>query len=340
MAIMPNLGDGVAATFMAEDDLYQLLGVARTADDAQLKQAFRKLARQLHPDRNPGDKAAEERFKKVSFAFEVLADAKKRKLYDEFGLVGLKEGFDPNAFRHYRGVESTRGGMPGGHEFRIEDLFGERGAQGVDFSQFFGGNLEELLGGQGVRGRARQSAAPRRDVEVEITLPLGDALRGCDRDIEVQAEPSSKSRRLRVHIPAGIADGGKVRLRGQAPGPSRGKGGDLILRVQVESHPWFWRQGDDLHVTLPLTPLEAYRGTQIAVPTASKAITLRIPAGTQSGTKLRARGRGVANRQGGQGDLIAHVEVHLPPKGDAQVEEIVSRLEEHYVSPLRTTLEL
>lgn len=332
---------------MSEEDLYGLLGVDRKADESKLKQAYRKLARELHPDRNPNNPAAEDRFKKVSFAFEVLSDLKKRNLYDEFGLIGLKDGFDPQAFRAQQawqsrgGASGSPGGGPGGFEFRIEDLFGGAAGRGSpDFSEMFGGRGFEELFGQRRRTTATQDRPRKADVEVALRLSLAEALRGCQKEVRIGASGASDAKQLKVRIPAGIAEGGKVRLRGQGAAGGRGKAGDLILKIHIDPHPHYWREDNDLHVTLPVTVLEAYRGTQVSVPTLEGSISLRVPAGTQSGAKLRARGKGLPDGAGKHGDLIGHVQVKLPPKGVAETEALLEKLASAYQGDLREEMKL
>jgi curved DNA-binding protein len=331
---------------MADRDLYAVLGLSKGASDAEIKKAYRKLARELHPDRNPNDPRAEERFKEVSEAYQVLSDSKKRKLYDEFGEVGLKEGFDPEAYRQYqrarRGGFGRRAGPGAGFRGGVEDIFGGAGA-GVEF------DLEDLFGGRGGvgdmfggRGRTRARRAKGSDLHSEVTLEFAEALRGCERDLSFRA-PGTKEglRSLRARIPAGAKDGDRIRLRGQGmEPPGGGAPGDMVLTVHVRDHPHFSRDGDDLHLSLPVTAAEAYRGARVGVPTPDGEVTLRIPAGTQGGSKLRLRGKGAPNRKGGRGDLIAHVQVQLPPGGDQETEELLEKIEERYSGSPRAGLAL
>ena len=324
---------------MAERDLYAILGVSRGASAAEIKKAYRKLARELHPDRNPGNASAESRFKDVTGAYEVLGDADKRKRYDEFGEVGLKDGFDADAFRQYQAWQQSGGGRrspfgdagqgEGASWFSVEDLFGGRG-------------LDDLLGGRGGRrgGRGRGSVAGQ-DLQAEVRIAFTDALRGVERELGIGATDGGAPRSLKVRIPAGVADGGKVRLRGQG-GSGRGGGpaGDLILTVRVDDHPCFWREEQDLHVKLPVTALEAYKGAKVPVPTLDGEVALTIPAGTQGGAKLRLRGKGAPKRGGGAGDLYVHVEVHLPEVGNDKVASALEALQSEYREDVRGELRL
>lgn len=346
-------------------DLYSILGVARSASPEEIKRAYRKLARQYHPDVNPGDKAAEERFKEVSAAFDVLGDAEKRKLYDEFGDEGNQPGFDPEKARAYREWQrraSATQGYGGGYE----DVFSSRG--GFDLGDIF-----DELG-----GRERSGARAGADVETTLTLALRDAVLGGEREVAFTrpspcaacdgrgSKPSAstggcpkcggsgrisvgrgpiafqracdacggsgrnpgppcaqcrgtgavdRNVRLNVRVPPGISDGQSIRLAGQGmPGRNGGPSGDLFLRVRVESHPRLSRDGRDLLLRLPVTVGEAMLGAKIDVPTLHGTIKLSVPPGSQNGTRLRVRGRGVAAAgDAPAGDLYVILDVQLPP---------------------------
>ena len=324
---------------MPDRDLYATLGVSRGASEREIKKAYRKLAAQLHPDRTKGDPQKEERFKDVSHAYRVLSDTKKRALYDEFGEAGLREGFDPDAYRQFQHFQRGGGaaGAAGAPGFDFGDIFG--GAAGGRQGGFgFGLNLEDLLRSQG-RGRPRRRPRKGRDLEASIRIDFGEALRGCQKEITLAA-PSGGTRNLKVRIPAGVKDGGKVRLRGQGiAGHDGGTDGDLLLTVGVRPHEWFWREEDDLHVRLPVTVKEAVSGKKVPVPTLDGEVQLRIPPGTQGGAKLRLRGKGVRRRDGSAGDLIAHVELRLPPV-TATTTSLVDQLEEAYEGDVRDSLVL
>lgn len=338
---------------MANRDLYASLGLSKGASDADIKKAYKKLARELHPDRNPGNAAAEERFKQLSYAYQVLSDAKKRELYDEFGEVGLKEGFDPEAYRQYQRwqQQAARGGGPqGGFAFNLEDLFGQRGAGGggggpggpsgfaFDVDDLMGGGLGDILRGRAER--RRPGAQRGGDLQSEVTIDFAEALRGTEKELAFQLPAVANGHRsIRVRIPAGVQDGGKVRLKGQgAPGAGGGPAGDLVLIVHVRPHPFFWREGDDLHMNLPVTPLEAFRGAKVQVPTPSGPVAVGVPKGTQSGAKLRLRGKGAPKRGGGHGDLYAHVMVRLPERADGEVERALEQLEPMFGGDVRANL--
>jgi molecular chaperone DnaJ len=373
---------------MAERDYYQVLGVAKTASADEIKKAFRRLARKYHPDVNPGDKTAEEKFKELNQAFEVLSDPKKRPLYDEFGHEAAKFGWDAEkaaVFRQYRSAGPFGGGATagrGGGGFET----GEGGFDFSDlFSDLFGGARR---GGGGMPfdfGGASQPAGPRagEDLGASLEIDLAEAVRGAEKEITLdrpstcptcggggfrstggrrvctECKGTGRVRsargpfqvasacpvcrgtghapgetcpkcggtglvhgpaRLSVKIPAGIRDGAKVRLAGQgAAGARGGAPGDLYLQVQVRPHPVFRREDDDLHVALPLTVPEAVSGATVTLPTFDGPLELKVPAGTQSGQKLRLRGRGVPHLRGaGRGDLYAEARVVVPTGPEAK----------------------
>lgn len=310
---------------MADRDFYKTLGVSRDASPEDIKKAYRRLARELHPDRNPEDEQAEERFKDVSAAYAVLSDPDKRKLYDEFGEVGLREGFDPDAYR-----TATQGfGGAGGVDFG--DLFGAaargRGRGGATQFEF---NLEDLFG-MGGPGPGAYARAPRRgaDLESEITVDFRDAVLGATKELNLRSTEGERT--LKVRIPPGVHNEGKIRLRGQGgQGAQGGPPGDLVLTVRVRKHPYFSMKGKQLHVKVPVTPLEAYSGAKVSVPTPEGNVQLTVPAGSQNGTKLRLRGKGVAPKGKPRGDLIAHIEVVLPEGRSEAVEDALKTVEEAF----------
>ncbi|MCB9633604.1 MAG: J domain-containing protein [Sandaracinus sp.] len=295
---------------MPERDFYKALEVSRAASADEIKKAYRKLARDLHPDRNPGDSAAEERFKAVAEAYGVLSDPKKKALYDEFGEIGLREGFDPDVARRV-GAAGPAGFGGGGFGF---DPFGGGGGVGFD--------VEEIL--RQARGRtARQRV---RDVEAELPLEFLDALRGGEHELHIGAPP--EQRRLKVRIPAGIRDGEKLRLRGQGSVGRRGAPpADLVLTIRVRSHPDVWYEEDGLHLRLPVRPLEAYDGAKVGVSTPQGNVTVRIPPGSRSGQTLRLRGKGASRRGSEPGDLFVHLELQVPTQGDAELRKALEVLD-------------
>lgn len=322
---------------MPEHDLYEILGVPRGATADELKKAYRRLAKKYHPDVNPGNKAAEEKFKEVTAAFEVLSDQKRRKLYDEFGADALRTGFDEKRAAEYRRWK-REGAPPGGMPFDFGDFatvnVGDYGA--FDFGSIFG----DLFGGAGgprAQGRARRGPIPSAgpSAEAEIEIPLRDAVLGAERDVRVDG------RTLRVKIPPGVTDGSQIRLSGQGgPGAHGGPAGDLYLKVKLRDHPHVRRDGKDLYIDLPVTVPEAVRGAEVTLPTFEGSVRLRVPAGAQSGTQLRLRGKGLPDlRHGPRGDLYAVVQVVLPQGSDA-LRKAVESLEPLYEKDPRAGISL
>ena len=320
---------------MADRDFYKILGVSREASPQELKKAYRQLARELHPDRNPDDKESEERFKDVSAAYAVVSDVEKRKLYDQFGEMGLREGFDPEA---YQAATQGAGGFGG---FDFGDIFGgaARGGGGqagrrVEF------DFEDLFGGRGP-GRGAYVRAPQRgaDIGSEVTIDFRDAVLGCTRELSLRSAEGERT--LKVRIPAGVRNEGKIRLRGQGGlGAHGGPAGDLVLKVKVRKHPYFSMRGKQLHVRVPVTPLEAYAGTKVTVPTPEGSVQLSIPAGSQNGSKLRLRGRGIQQKNKPKGDLIAHLEIVMPAGQSDEVESALKTVEEAFDADPREGLVL
>lgn len=291
-------------------DLYRELGVSRNATQDEIKRAYRKLAAQYHPDRNPDDASAEARFKSVNQANQVLGDAKKRALYDEFGEVALRETFDPQAARAF----SRRGGTSASG-FRIEDFVGAGGA-GPGIGDIFG----EMFRGA---SRGRQRPVRGTDVTSDVTVDLTSAIRGTQVIVHMH-----NGQEIKVRIPPGAGDGDKVRVAGQgASGQFGGEPGDLLITIRLSSHRWFQRDGLDLKLDLPLSPAEAFHGAKVGVPTPGGEVGLRVPAGAQSGQVVRLRGKGVS-RQGRVGDLYVRFLVRLPAGESRKAAKAVEVLDE------------
>jgi len=334
---------------MADRDLYADLGLKKGASKEEIKKAYRKLARELHPDRNPNNPKAEERFKRVAFANDVLGDERKRALYDEFGEVGLREGFDVEAARSMR--SRGRAGPAG---FGFEEIFhqgspqqqrgGRRSGFGSTLEDLFGGGIDELFGKGGFTARGPQAGAPGTpgkvpDQESEITVSFGDALLGAEKELTIRE--GTRERVIRVRIPPGVDDGGKVRLRGQGGQIPGAEQGDLVLTVRVTEHALFKRQGEDLHLTVPITVGEAWKGASIKLPTPHGEVSLKIPARVQSGGKLRLKGKGMPKRDGSKGDLLVHLQIRLPNGHDhASIDAAVAALEANYAEDVRAALKL
>jgi DnaJ-class molecular chaperone len=302
-------------------NLYDVLGVAKDASDDAVKKAYRALARKHHPDVNPGDKKAEERFKEISEAYAVLSDKEKRQAYDEFGDISLEAGFDAAAARDAQRMGGFRGvgGQPGGFatgegfEFDLEDLLGG------------------MLGGRGRARGARRTAWPGDDLEVVLELDFLEAALGTTKQLSVarpDAEGNPQIDRVTVRIPPGVDEGGRIRVRGKgAEGGGGGPPGDLYARIRVRPHPWFRRDGRDVLLDLPVTVGEAAIGAKIEIPTLEGKATVTVPAGSDSGRKLRLRSKGIPDpRSGARGNLIATVQIRVPVGLDAEAKQMLREL--------------
>ena len=318
-------------------DYYATLGVTKSASEKEIKQAFRKLARKHHPDVNPGDKAAEAKFKEINEAYEVLGDPAKRKKYDELGANwrAYEQAEAAGAAGPFAGgwnVDFGGGGAGtrGGSGFRtmtqeeMEEMFGSASPFSDFFTTFFGGGMGEEAGARraGARaGRGRQRKG--RDVEHEIELTLEDAYHGSTRRLSMKHDGHSKT--VDVRIPAGVADGSRVRVSGEGEqGAGGAASGDLYLRVRLAPHPVFERKGRDIYVKTPVFATTAALGGEAEVPTLSgKPVRLRIPPLTQNGQVFRLKGYGMpaVGKPDDKGDAYARVEVQLPTHLSAEERE-------------------
>jgi curved DNA-binding protein len=304
-------------------DLYAVLGVARDADEETIKKAFRKLAMKYHPDKNPG-KANEQRFKEVNQAHEVLSDPKKRAIYDEFGEESLSPGFDVERARlikQYgaRGGRRGPGGVPGGVD--VQEIFG--GGGGVDIGDLFGDFFNRGRGRGGPRGQARG-----QDMESTVTIDFVSAVKG------TQLQLQRGDHTVTVRVPPGANEGSRLRIPQQGgEGFGGGPPGDLLLTIHVTPHPFFKREGDDLHVDVPITIAEAYKGEKIKIPTPDGEVTLKVPARTQSGQVTRLRGKGVTRKGKEPGDLYVRFIVHVPTTDDPEVAKAIDVLASHVGDP-------
>jgi curved DNA-binding protein len=296
---------------MMARDYYEALGVSRSADLSEIQRAYRKLARQHHPDVNK-DPGAEERFKEISEAYDVLSDPEKRKRYDAFGedFRRVPDDVDPATWRQAREYAGARsgggrgtGGFDGGEVRFTSDL-----GDDIDFDDLFG----SMFGGRGGRG-ARWGPIPGADQETEIQVSVEEAYNGTRRSLSI-AGPDGQ-RTVDVDIPAGVVDGQRIRLRGQGGQGSEGAApGDLYLIVRIAPHPRYRVSGRDLEVDLPLSPWEAALGAEVSVDTPGGKAKVKVPAGTSTGRRLRLKGRGLPNRRGNPGNLYARVAIRVPSK--------------------------
>jgi curved DNA-binding protein len=312
-------------------NLYESMGVARDADAETIRKAYRKLARQYHPDLNPGDTAAEERFKEISQAYAVLSEPEKRSQYDEFGDAALAGGFDAEAARRSREAFGAR--------------FGQASGEGDIGGEFHYGNLDDLFGGVFSRfGRSQGPPRPRRgpDLHSSITLDFIDAARGGEQRVSMgrpTADGGVKQEHLTVRIPPGVADGGRIRLAGKGGEAPGGPPGDLYLDVRVRPHRVFRREGRDIHLDVPIGVAEATLGARIDVPTLDGRATVTVPPGTHGGAKLRLRGKGVPGApRGDAGDLFVTLRIRVPRDLDDDDRRAVEALARHDPRDLREEL--
>jgi curved DNA-binding protein len=306
-------------------DYYEALGLSKTASDEEIRSAFRKLARKYHPDVAKDKKAAEEKFKQINEAYEVLSDPEKRKKYDQLGENWNQPGgFQPppewgargpgGAFRQYQW------GGDGGIEFE----FG-----GTGFSDFFeaffgGGRGRSAFGGFGGRTATTERGS---DVEADILVTLEEALHGSTRTVSLRRAGSNKVETYQVKIPRGVHEGQRIRLAGQGEAGARGgQSGDLFLRVRLAKHPDFSVQGSDLIDEAKIAPWQAVLGTELKVPTLEGNVRLKIPPGTHGGQRFRLRGRGLPGISGQRGDLYVEVQIQVPKKITERERQIWSEL--------------
>ncbi len=301
---------------MAETDYYKILGVNKTASDNEIKKAYRKLAMKYHPDRNKGDKEAEEKFKKISEAYAVLSDPEKRKQYDTFGSAGFQQRYSQEDIFKGSDFESILSELFGG-----SGRFGG-GGRGMRFS--FGGGSP--FGGY----QRNQQAHPKRsDLEYELPLTLEEVTAGTQKIVSFQHK--GRSEKITVKIPKGMIAGKKVRIAGKGePNPYGGPAGDLYIKSKVLDHPVYDVQAQDLYINRDIKLSEAILGTNISVPTLSgKELKLKIPAGTKHKTKMRLSGHGLPHMHGkGQGDLYVRIHIKMPKRLSKKQKGLIEQLAE------------
>jgi curved DNA-binding protein len=313
-------------------DYYKALGVDKGASLEDIKKAYRKLALKYHPDRNPTDKKrAEEKFKDISEAYAVLSDPEKRKQYDEFGTDAFRQKFtQEDIFRNFDINDILRGfgfGNLGG-EFTWQGGSGGRGARRTYTTQRRADPFGDLFGEQAY-GQREAPAAKDQDIDYNLSITLEESVFGAEKKLALQK--GNKTEEVSVKIPAGISSGKKLRLAGKGiPGPYGGPAGDLYLNIQVQPHPIFSRDGDDLYVERIVSFSQACLGATIDVPILSGGSKrLKIPAGTQSNTKIRMKGFGAPHLKGeGQGDQFVRIFVDVPKKLNARQSDLVRKLSE------------
>jgi curved DNA-binding protein len=305
-------------------DYYRVLGVAKNASAKEIKAAYRKLARKHHPDVNPGNKAAESRFKEINEAYEVLGDPEKRKRYDALGA-------NWDAFN--RGGAPGTSGWPGGVRVEYEDLGGGAGGFSEFFRTFFGGGFPGSAGGRGGRGGfggfpggfGREQEVPEAlDAEGHVELTLAEVVKGTTREVRV----GGGKRRVEVRIPPGVREGSRVRVAGEGGRSSGGRRGDLFLRVRIAPDPTFERKGDDLATTVRVPLTVAVLGGETQVPTLDGPVGIKIPPETPAGRMFRLRGHGMPlqGAKGSRGDLLATLAIDLPRGLTARQKELFEQL--------------
>jgi len=305
---------------MEYKDYYKILGVDKAASQQEIRKAYRRLARQYHPDVNPGDKKAEARFKDINEAHEVLSDAEKRRKYDELGAnwqQWQRTGGDPRGFDWSQWSGSRQPGAGGVHvEYgNIEDLFGQGGGFSDFFQSIFGG-----MGGAGGRQQARSRRGQNLEHTIEITLE--EAYAGTKRVLQLD------SRRIEVKVPPGVDTGSRVRVAGEGAAGLGGANGDLYLRIVVLPHTTFERKGDDLYCAVPVSLYTALLGGEVSVETIKGRVMLTIPSETQGGKRFRLKGLGMPSLKNPKvaGDLYAEVRITLPQRLSKQEKELFEQL--------------
>jgi len=293
---------------VAERDYYEILGVKKNASEEELKKAYRTLAKKFHPDKNKGNKDAENKFKEISEAYAVLSDKEKREQYDRLG----REAFGPGGANPFAGFDFSQF-MGGGARGRKAG--GGRRSQTIDFTDIFG----DLFGGGGGFG------APEPEMHAEITIDFRDAILGTTMSLNPEGDT------IRVKIPEGIGDGQKIRA------PRKGRAA-IQITVHVRPHPFFERRGNDIYIDLPITVGEAIRGAEVDAPTIHGTVRMRIPPGTQSGRTMRLSGKGVKTKSG-SGDQYCRIQVHVPSEAPADaLDAIEAAYRENPRANLRTAL--
>ena len=339
---------------MAKRDYYEVLGVSRSADEKEIKKAYRKLAKKYHPDSNPGDKVAEQKFKEATEAYNVLSDEKKKKLYDQFGFAAFDES---GAYRQNQG-NGAGGAYSGGfgnggsyHEFHFngddmgdmgdifENIFGKafRGshASGGQRTYYQSGNDGSFGSGSSFYGNGFGGGNFQQkgsDAKADLTVSFEDAAFGCDKVIQLK-DGSGRVQSLQVHVPAGMEDGKSIRLKGKGnTGMNGGEPGDLLLKVRVLPKAEFDRKGSDLYVTANIPYTTAVFGGEAIVPTLDGRVSCKIPAGTQSGSKIRLRGKGVVSMKNPsqKGDEYVVVQIEVPRYLAPDEQEALKHYEQAY----------
>ena len=335
---------------MAKRDYYEVLGIGKNADAKEIKKAYRKLAKKYHPDMNPGDKNAEQKFKEITEAYNILSDDEKKKLYDQYGFAAFEEGagaggaygggqgfhgqggFDGSGFGGFNFHQDGNGGYREYHfeNGNMDDIFGDIfgnmfHGKGSSQSSGFGGQSFHSQSGFGGGFGGRSTQAKGSDLQSEVSVSFEEAAFGCDRMLRL-SDPSGNGavQTLKVHVPAGIEDGKSIRLKGKGnPGFNGGPAGDLLLKVHVSAKPGFERKGMDIYTTANIPFTTAVFGGEAKVSTLYGDVICKIPEGTQSGRKIRLRGKGIVSMKDSavHGDQYVTIQIQVPQNLSPEAKE-------------------
>ncbi len=306
-------------------DYYDILGVSKNSSEKEIKSAYKKLARKYHPDVNPGDKSAEEKFKQVSEAYDVLSDQKKRAQYDRVGHEAWKAGFKEGAPPPPGGGGFSWGGFPGAENVHFYSSGPGGGFGDVDLEDLFGG----FFTGRGRRRRQQSGPVRGEDSLSRLAIPMLDAVNGGERRITITSAAGGQDS-LTVKIPKGIVEGQKIRLAGKgSPGIAGGPAGDLLIEIVYEPDPRFERDNANLTTEVKVPFSLATLGGEVKVPTLEGAADLKLPPGTQGGQRLRLKGKGLPKRGGARGDLFARIRVQVPKNLDEKGKELIDQLKKY-----------
>jgi len=308
---------------VAKKDFYQLLGVSRTATPEEIKKSYRKLAMQYHPDKNPNNKKAEEKFKEITEAYEVLSDEQKRQNYDNFGHAGAQG----NPFGGAGGFGGFSGAGRSGASADFNDIFGDVFGDIFNQTKQRGGPNPFGTGGRSTRGPARGS-----DLKYTLGISLEEAAVGCEKLISFvrQAGNKEENARLSVTIPAGVKDGQRLKLSNEGDKPSQGAAGDLYVIIEMQEHPLFRREENDVILDLPVSYTDAILGKTVEIPTLFGKAEIKIPAGTHSGQNFRLKSKGFPRIGAtGSGDMLVRVVVDTPAKTNSRQRELLEELQRY-----------
>ena len=309
---------------MSQRDYYDVLGISRSASMEEIKKAYRKLAMKFHPDQNPNDKAAEEKFKSISEAYDVLRDPKRRQMYDQFGHAGVHAQSSAGAEGPFRGGfsgggYSGTGAGPGAGPESFQDFFGDF------FNDFFTGGAGPRPRGPDFRSRTHKGA----DLRYTLTIQLEEAAKGCEKRISFmrQKKGREETANLSITVPAGVKEGQRLKLRGEGDVPVNGKPGDLYVIVNFQQHPIFKRRDNDVLMELPISFIDAILGAQVQIPTLVGKASLNLPPGTYAGQIFRLKNKGFPEVGGyGQGDQLVKIVIDVPRQMSEQEKESVRKL--------------